>query len=48
MTIEKRLGAYYFINESGELAAQYFFEYYDKNLKMVIACDLPTKCEVTK
>lgn len=40
MTLEKRLGAHYFINKSGELAAMYFWEYYDKQLKMVVACDL--------
>lgn len=43
MVLEKRLGAHYFINESGQLAAKYFFEYYDKKLKMVIACDIPQK-----
>lgn len=37
----QRLGAYYYVNECGQMAAKYFMEYYDKKLKMVIACDIP-------
>jgi len=40
MRLEKRLGVTYYLTESGEMAALYFWEYYDKDLKMVVYCDL--------
>lgn len=42
----KRLGVYYFTAPNGQMAAKYFFEYYDRKLKMVIACDITGKGEI--
>lgn len=43
MKLERRLNVYHTIALSGRKIAKYFWEHYDRNLNMVIACEIPQK-----